>query len=173
VKSFKNYPCEKPWKPIGLWDVDATTFSTRPAHRWRWGCQPYASTACYLQERTRYERTMGPQVNWRICLNLLQHYNSNMCVIGDYETPPPPNNSGYCLPSVRLRRIILLMSPDTARRSLNHISGSLHELITDQQCSNLLPRRPLETIDLACRKVGVGWLTLVSCDSSQKIWMVT
>jgi hypothetical protein len=94
--------------------------------------------------------TVRPEglVNGRICLNLLQHYSSNMCVIGD-ETlpnrPPPPKNSRDCLSSVRLRRIMSLMSLDTARRSLNHISGSLHELITDQQCSNLLPRRPLET----------------------------
>jgi hypothetical protein len=34
----KNYPCNKKWKPIGLWDVEAPT-----AHRWQWGCQPYAS----------------------------------------------------------------------------------------------------------------------------------
>jgi hypothetical protein len=31
----------RPWRPIGLWDVEATTFSRQSAHRWRWG-QPYA-----------------------------------------------------------------------------------------------------------------------------------
>jgi hypothetical protein len=33
------------WRPIGLWDVEAPTFSRQSAHRWRWGCQPYAPTA--------------------------------------------------------------------------------------------------------------------------------
>jgi hypothetical protein len=28
--------------PIFLWDVEAPTFSRQLAHRWRWGCQPYA-----------------------------------------------------------------------------------------------------------------------------------
>jgi hypothetical protein len=30
--------------PIDLWDVEAPTFSRKSAHRWRWGCQPYAQT---------------------------------------------------------------------------------------------------------------------------------
>jgi hypothetical protein len=25
------------WRPIGLWDVEALTFSRQSAHRWRWG----------------------------------------------------------------------------------------------------------------------------------------
>jgi hypothetical protein len=27
---------------MGLWDVEVPTFSGQSAHRWRWGCQPYA-----------------------------------------------------------------------------------------------------------------------------------
>jgi hypothetical protein len=42
---FKSYPCNRPWRPIGLWDVEVPTFSRQPAHRWRWGCQPYAPAA--------------------------------------------------------------------------------------------------------------------------------
>jgi hypothetical protein len=38
----KIYACNRPWRPIGLWDVEAPTFSTQSAHRWRWGCQPSA-----------------------------------------------------------------------------------------------------------------------------------
>jgi hypothetical protein len=34
-----------------LWDVEAHIFSRQPAHRWRWGCQPYAPAAHYPQER--------------------------------------------------------------------------------------------------------------------------
>jgi hypothetical protein len=37
-----RYLCNSPWRPIELWDVDASTFSTQSANRWRWGCQPYA-----------------------------------------------------------------------------------------------------------------------------------
>jgi hypothetical protein len=36
-----SYPCNRLWRPIGLWDVEAPTFSRHSAHRWRWGCQPY------------------------------------------------------------------------------------------------------------------------------------
>jgi hypothetical protein len=34
-KKGKSYPCNKPWRPIGLWDVEASTFSRQSAHRWR------------------------------------------------------------------------------------------------------------------------------------------
>jgi hypothetical protein len=39
-----------PWRPVGLWDVEAPTFSRQSAHRWRWGCQPYVPAAFSLQE---------------------------------------------------------------------------------------------------------------------------
>jgi hypothetical protein len=32
-----SYPCNRPRRPIGLWDVEAVTFSRQSAHRWRWG----------------------------------------------------------------------------------------------------------------------------------------
>jgi hypothetical protein len=32
---------------MGLWDVEAPTFSRQSVHRWRWGCQPYAPAALY------------------------------------------------------------------------------------------------------------------------------
>jgi hypothetical protein len=40
-----RYPCNRQWRPIGLWDVEAPTFSRQSTHRWRWGCQPYASAS--------------------------------------------------------------------------------------------------------------------------------
>jgi hypothetical protein len=41
-------PCNRPWKPIGLWDVVGShIFSQQSAHRWRWSCQPYAPAALY------------------------------------------------------------------------------------------------------------------------------
>jgi hypothetical protein len=47
----KILACTRPWRPIGLWDVEAPTFSRQSAHRWRWGCQPYAPPALYLPGR--------------------------------------------------------------------------------------------------------------------------
>jgi hypothetical protein len=29
-----SYPCNRQWRPIGLWDVEAPTFSRQSAHRW-------------------------------------------------------------------------------------------------------------------------------------------
>jgi hypothetical protein len=40
-----------PWRPVGLWDVEAPIFSRQSIHRWRWGCQPYAPAALYPPER--------------------------------------------------------------------------------------------------------------------------
>jgi hypothetical protein len=36
------YPCNRPWRHIGLWDAEAPTLSRKSAHRWRWGYQPYS-----------------------------------------------------------------------------------------------------------------------------------
>jgi hypothetical protein len=45
-----TYPCNRPWRSIELWDVEAPTLSRKSAHRWRWYFQPYASAALYPQE---------------------------------------------------------------------------------------------------------------------------
>jgi hypothetical protein len=42
-----SYPCNRPWRSIRLWDVEALTFSRQSAHRWWWGCQPYAPAVLY------------------------------------------------------------------------------------------------------------------------------
>jgi hypothetical protein len=56
-----NFPWSKskaisnrPWRPIGLWDIKAPTFSRQSAHRWRWGCQPHSSATLYPQEESWY-----------------------------------------------------------------------------------------------------------------------
>jgi hypothetical protein len=46
----KTTPCSKPCRPIGLWDAKDPTLSRQSAHRWRWGCQPYAPAALYSPE---------------------------------------------------------------------------------------------------------------------------
>jgi hypothetical protein len=35
-KSVKLYICNKPWKPVGLWDVEVPTFSRISSHKWRY-----------------------------------------------------------------------------------------------------------------------------------------
>jgi hypothetical protein len=43
----KRYPCNRPWRPIELWDVEVPTFFRKSAHRWRWVYQPYAPAALF------------------------------------------------------------------------------------------------------------------------------
>jgi hypothetical protein len=46
----KNYLSTRLWRPIGLWDVEATIFTRQSDHRWRWNYQTYAPAALYTQE---------------------------------------------------------------------------------------------------------------------------
>jgi hypothetical protein len=50
MQKIKSYPCNRPWRPMGPWDVEAPTFCRQSAHRWRWGCQPYAPAALYSRK---------------------------------------------------------------------------------------------------------------------------
>jgi hypothetical protein len=34
-KKIKSYPRNRPWRPVGLWDVKDPTLSRQSAHRWR------------------------------------------------------------------------------------------------------------------------------------------
>jgi hypothetical protein len=40
-KGKERYPCNRPWRPTGLWDVKAPTFSRQSAHMAGFGFQPY------------------------------------------------------------------------------------------------------------------------------------
>jgi hypothetical protein len=48
-----SYPCNRPWRSIGLWNFELPYF-LESAHRWRWGCQPYAPAALDPQEDSWY-----------------------------------------------------------------------------------------------------------------------
>jgi hypothetical protein len=39
LKGKVKLSCKRLWRPIWLWDVEASAFSKQSAHRWRWGCQ--------------------------------------------------------------------------------------------------------------------------------------
>jgi hypothetical protein len=62
------------WRPIGLWDVEAPTFSRHSAHRRWWGCQPYAPAGFLLPPRKitdthfcqRLSRPQGHSADGRI-----------------------------------------------------------------------------------------------------------
>jgi hypothetical protein len=43
-RNRQSYPCNRPRRPIGLWDVEASIFPRLSGHIRRWGCQPYAPT---------------------------------------------------------------------------------------------------------------------------------
>jgi hypothetical protein len=45
---------------MGLWDVEALTFYSQLAHRWRWCCQPYAPAALCSQENSWYSFLLQP-----------------------------------------------------------------------------------------------------------------
>jgi hypothetical protein len=40
-------PCSRPWRPIGVCEVEAPTSARKSALRWRQCCQPYAPAAIY------------------------------------------------------------------------------------------------------------------------------
>jgi hypothetical protein len=42
LKRELKYPCNRSWRPMRLWGVEAPTFSRSSARRWRWGFQRYA-----------------------------------------------------------------------------------------------------------------------------------
>jgi hypothetical protein len=46
--------CNRPWRPIELWDVEAPTFSRQSGQRWQGSCQPDAPATLYLQENSWY-----------------------------------------------------------------------------------------------------------------------
>jgi hypothetical protein len=65
----KNYPCNRPWRRIYLWDFEAPTFSRQSAQRWR--CQPYPPVTLYPQEDFLYSfllealSTSGSHCCWK------------------------------------------------------------------------------------------------------------
>jgi hypothetical protein len=42
--------CNRPWRLMGLWDVENPTFYRHLAHRWRLCCQPYVPAVLYSQK---------------------------------------------------------------------------------------------------------------------------
>jgi hypothetical protein len=45
-----SYPYDRPWRPVGLWEVETSRFSRQSARRWGRECQPYATAALYSPE---------------------------------------------------------------------------------------------------------------------------
>jgi hypothetical protein len=49
-KKRQSYPCNRTWRPICLWEIEAPTFSRQLDHRWRCG-QTYGPVAVYPPRR--------------------------------------------------------------------------------------------------------------------------
>jgi hypothetical protein len=46
-----SYPCNRLWRPVGLWEVeDPTLLSIKSTYRLLWGCQSYAPATLYSPE---------------------------------------------------------------------------------------------------------------------------
>jgi hypothetical protein len=66
-----SYPCNRPWRPIGLWEVEALTFSRQSTHRWRKVVSLTRRPPFIPQEDSWYsllletESTPGPLCGWK------------------------------------------------------------------------------------------------------------
>jgi hypothetical protein len=83
------------WRPIGLWGVEAPTFSRQSAHRWRWGCQPHMpADRPFPQEVSWYwfllgaKWTPGPHWGWKdeamTCNDIIWSLNQPPCLVPPY-----------------------------------------------------------------------------------------
>jgi hypothetical protein len=66
---YRAIPCNRPWRPIGLWDVEAPTFSRQSANIYSWG-QPYAPAALYPQKDSWYSFLLRGWVDLRAIVRL-------------------------------------------------------------------------------------------------------
>jgi hypothetical protein len=71
VAGKASYPCNRPWRPIDLWEVEPPTFSRQSAHRWRSDCQPYAPVTLHTQEDSWYSFLLEKLHNFRNIISLL------------------------------------------------------------------------------------------------------
>jgi hypothetical protein len=86
VSWLKNvsYPCNRSWRPVGLWDIKASAFSRQLAHRWWWGCQPYAPATLYRSGRFLVPISARGWVNHRaiVCLEGLGQLKNPVTSLG-------------------------------------------------------------------------------------------
>jgi hypothetical protein len=65
-----SYLCDRPWRPIGLWDVETPTFSRQLSRRWRWGFQPHTSDISLPQEDSLYSFLLRGWVDPRVMVRV-------------------------------------------------------------------------------------------------------
>jgi hypothetical protein len=85
---IERYLCNKLFMPVVVSDVEAPTFCRKSAHRWRWGCRPYAPNGLFLQEDPRYSfclRLGLPQGQGRIMSSHELHRLSTIRLITPME----------------------------------------------------------------------------------------
>jgi hypothetical protein len=119
----QSYPCNRPWRPIGMWEVEAPTFFRESVHRWRRGCQPYTSAALYPSGRflvliSRLSRPQGHSAAGRI--RSIEKPND---LIGNWTRDLPACNivpQPTTLPRAALLRGISSLFHDVVTQTVNN-----------------------------------------------------
>jgi hypothetical protein len=72
---MRSYPCNTPWTPIWLSQVETTVFPRLSSHRWSRDCQPYGEGGLYLPKSPwcsfllEADSPPGIHVAWKYSVN--------------------------------------------------------------------------------------------------------
>jgi hypothetical protein len=95
--TWRLCPCKKPWRPTGLWDVEASAFSRQSDHRWRWGCQSYAPRPLFTPRKipgTHFcQRLIRPQGHSAV--GTIRSIEKSSDLIGNRSRDPPGCRISY------------------------------------------------------------------------------
>jgi hypothetical protein len=88
-----SYPCNRLWMPIGLWNVEAPTFSRQSSHRWHEVVSlTHRPVALYTQKGSRLSQPQGHSAAGRI--RSIEKYNdltgNRTCYLPTCSTVPQP-----------------------------------------------------------------------------------
>jgi hypothetical protein len=122
-----------PWRPVGLREVDASTFFWHSAHRWRQGCQPYAPAAIYPDEDSWYSFLLEAESGTRTGDLPACSIVSQPTTLPRAPPPPPQVDLQFVNAACRLHFVVLT----TATLSVKQWISKKHCCVGDEgrQCS--------------------------------------